>query len=82
MVEVEYENAFKKAFEKIKDELLKIKIKKQLAKIIENPNVGKPMQYSRKGSREVYVSPFRLSYSYYPTKDKIFISELYHKDKQ
>ena len=82
MVNVEYEVSFKKTFEKIRDELLKLKIKKQIAKIIENPEIGKPMRYSRKGSREVYISPFRLSYRYYSTEDKIFISDLYHKDKQ
>ena len=38
------------------------------------------MRYSRKGTREVYVPPFRLSYYY--ADDKIIFLDLYHKDEQ
>ena len=72
---------FKKAFEKL-DKSYKEKVEKQIRKIIENPLVGKPMRYNRKSTREVYVPPFRLSYSYFNIKDEIFIYELYHKKKQ
>jgi len=47
-----------------------------------NPELGKPMRYSRKGTREVYISPFRLSYFYLKEEDKLIILDLYHKDKQ
>ena len=40
------------------------------------------MQYSRKGTRELYIPPFRLSYEYKKDEDKIIILDLYHKDKQ
>jgi tetratricopeptide (TPR) repeat protein len=39
---------------------LKEKVKKQIKKILEFPEIGKPMRYVRKDSREVYISPFRL----------------------
>jgi len=80
MVRVEFSSRFKKRLSKIRDNNLKEKVKKQIERIIETPEIGKPMMYSRKGTREVYISPFRLSYSYFG--DKIIFLELYHKDEQ
>ena len=73
---------FDKALKHIKDKDLKIKIWKQIEKIIENPEIGKPMRNVRKGTREVYISPFRLSYSYIEEENKIMLLDLYHKDEQ
>lgn len=47
----------------IKDALLKEKIKKQVMKIIQRPDTGKPLKYSLKGERTVYIKPYRLIYS-------------------
>jgi mRNA-degrading endonuclease RelE of RelBE toxin-antitoxin system len=82
MVITEFHNNFKNIFYKIKDELIKTKIKKQIKKIIENPEVGKPMMYNRKGTRELYIKPFRLSYAYVKEENKIIFLDLYHKDEQ
>ena len=82
MVNVDYGNHFLKVFEKIKDAALKSRVKKQIEKIVDNPEVGKPMMHSRKGTREVYVSPYRLSYSYLRDEDKVLFLDLYHKDVQ
>ena len=80
MVEVIFDPYFKKKFKKIKDSSLKERIIKQIQKIKENPEIGKPMRYSRKGTREVYIPPFRLSYQ---VEDSIiYILDLYHKDEQ
>jgi len=62
MVDIAYDLLFEKKIKKIKDNLLKSKVKKQISKIIDFPEIGKPMRYARKGTREVYVTPFRLSY--------------------
>lgn len=78
----DYEPRFLKLFEKIKDPVLKIHIKKQIAKIINEPEIGKPMMYGRKGTRELYVGSFRLSYLYLKEKDKIIFLDIYHKDEQ
>ena len=72
---------FEKVFSKL-DNSIKEKIKKQIIKIIENHEIGKPMRYARKGTREVYVKPFRLSYAYIPEENKIIFLDLYHKDEQ
>ena len=44
------------------DNFMLQKLKKQILKIIENPNVGKPLKYKR-GERSLYIKPFRLIYS-------------------
>lgn len=82
MVTVCYDPIFERTVKKIKDALLKEKVKKQIIKIIENPEIRKPMRFGRKGTREVYIPPFRLSYSYIKEEDKIIILSLYHKDEQ
>jgi mRNA-degrading endonuclease RelE of RelBE toxin-antitoxin system len=57
---------------------LKIKSKK----ILENPEIGKPMRYIRKGTKELYIGSFRLSYAYLKDENKIIFLDLYHKDEQ
>ena len=72
-------------FKRIKNKLNEdyhIRLEKLIRKIIENPEIGKSMQYQRKGTRELYVGAFRLSYSYDKNLDTIFILDFYHKDEQ
>jgi mRNA-degrading endonuclease RelE of RelBE toxin-antitoxin system len=80
VVEVIFDSGFKKDFKKIKDNLVKEKIIKQVSKIRDNPELGKPMKYGRKGTRELYISPFRLSYMV--KGNTIYILALYHKNFQ
>ena len=80
MVKLIFDTEFKKAFIKIKDKNTKEKIIKQISKLKKNSEIGKPMMYGRKGTRELYISPYRLAYML--EDDKIYILSLYHKDKQ
>ena len=82
MVRVDFHKNFQEIFYKIKDELFRTKVQKQIKKIIENPEVGKPMMHTRKGTREVYIKPFRLSYAYLKNENAITFLDLYHKKKQ
>lgn len=82
MVEIRFAKRFTDIFSKIKDELMRIKIKKQIQKISINPEVGKPMMHNRKGTREVYIKPFRLSYLFNVNNNIIYILDLYHKKEQ
>ena len=82
MVIISFSPAFQNYFSKIKDKGTKEKIIKQIKKIRENPEIGKPMKYLRKGTREVYIKPYRLSYEYDPLNNKVILLDLYHKDKQ
>ena len=81
MVKYTYAPKFQKTFKKL-DNSLKIQIKKLVNKIIENPEIGKPMKYNRKGTREVYAGSFRLSYSYDKNVDELIFLTIYHKDEQ
>ncbi|MBI5149015.1 type II toxin-antitoxin system RelE/ParE family toxin [Candidatus Pacearchaeota archaeon] len=81
MVNVDYDSKFKKIYGKL-DKSVKDRVQKIILRIIEKPELGKPMKYARKGTREVYISPFRLSYAYIPSKEKIILLDLYHKDEQ
>ena len=58
------------------------KIQKQIRKIAKNPEVGKPMKNIRRGSRELYIKPFRLSYEYDVKENRVIILDLYHKKFQ
>ena len=80
MVIVVFDPIFKKNFKKIKGKSLKEKVIKQVSKIKDNPKIGKPMRFGRKGTRELYISPWRLSYKL--GEDTVYILALYHKDLQ
>ena len=82
MVNVTFTDEFKQIFLKIKDSSTKDQILKQIEKIKVNPEVGKPMRYGRKGTRELYSKPYRISYEYIKSQDHVYILDLYHKDKQ
>ncbi|MFH1803204.1 MAG: type II toxin-antitoxin system RelE/ParE family toxin [archaeon] len=82
MVEIRFDKKFVKIFSKIKDQGLRKRIMVQIKKISENPGIGKPMRNVRKGTRELYVKPFRISYAYHVPIDVALILDLYHKDKQ
>jgi len=80
VVSVIFDSLFKKEFRKIKNPIIKEKVIKQISKIKTYPEIGKPMKYSRKGTRELYIPPFRLSYTF--DGETVYILYLYHKDKQ
>ena len=82
MVIVAFSDNFTYIFSKIKDNSLKERIIKQIEKIKINPEVGKPMRNIRKGTRELHIQPFRLSYIYLPSEQKVVLLNFYHKDEQ
>ena len=82
MVNISYSKKFKNKISKIKDNQFREKVRKQIEKIRDNPGVGKPMRHNRKGTRELYIPPYRLSYCYFAQKNEVVILNLYHKDDQ
>ena len=80
MLIIEHKKDFLKKISKIKNPAFKSKVKKKVAKILDNPEIGKTMRYSRKGTRELYISPYRLAYAYIPSENKIIFLDIYHKD--
>ncbi len=81
-MKVSIDDNFRRAFSQVKDTLNRAKVQKQIVKLTRNPKAGKPMRYERKGTRELYIKPFRLSYVYVPSEDKIVLLDLYHKKQQ
>lgn len=61
----------------IKDGSLLGKMKKQIEKIINRPEVGKPLQYSMKGERTIYVKPYRIIYSF--DSQRVFLLRFTHR---
>ncbi|MCD6206798.1 MAG: type II toxin-antitoxin system RelE/ParE family toxin [Methanosarcinales archaeon] len=82
MLTVEHKPNFLKRVRKIKGNSIKERVKNQIKKILEDPEIGKPMKYARKGTRELYVGSFRLSYAYLKDESKIIFLDIYHKDEQ
>jgi len=82
MLNIQHSDSILKAISKIKNKSDKEKIKKQILKIIKNPEIGKPMRYARKGTRELHIGSYRLAYSYLKDENKILLLDFYHKDKQ
>lgn len=82
MVRVKFDDKFQSTINKIKDNSVKHSIQNKIEKIINDPEIGKPMRFVRKGTREVYVGSFRISYKYYKEEGIIEFLDFYHKDKQ
>lgn len=82
MLNIEYSDIILKTISKIKNKSEKEKIKKQILKIIKNPEIGKPLRYVRKGTRELHIGSYRLAYSYLKNENKIILLDFYHKDEQ
>jgi|TARA_Y100000310_G_scaffold89559_2_gene86658 mRNA-degrading endonuclease RelE of RelBE toxin-antitoxin system len=82
MLNISYKDNFLKKVKRIKDTSFKNQVKKHIKKIVENPEVGKPVKNVRKGTRELYLGSYRLPYSYLGEEKRIIILDLYHKDKQ
>lgn len=58
------------------------KVEKLIIKILNDPEIGKPMRYDRKKTRELYVPPFRLNYIFDKARDILIFLDVYHKNKQ
>jgi len=75
---IEESDNFVKTFNKL-DKIFQKRVAKLIQKLIENPATGKPMRYGRRGTREVYIKPFRLSYIYLQKERQITLIDIYHK---
>jgi len=82
VVRLEFTNFFEKKFKKIKDKTFKLQVIKQIEKLKTNPELGKPMKNVRKGTRELYVQPYRLAYTWNKDTVLILMLDIYHRDSQ
>ena len=77
--EVIWTQKFEDELKKVKDTAIKERTKKQIEKIIKNPEVGKPLRFKLKGERTVYIKPYRLIYSV--IGDKLYLLRFEHRKK-
>ena len=63
MVDIIYTDKFEKEVKKL-DSSIKSKVIKQIKKIIQKPDIGKPLRYDLKRERTIYVKPYRIIYSF------------------
>lgn len=76
-MEIIFSDEFRRDFKRIKDKTTRLRIIKQLRKLSENPETGKPLKYDWKNHRSVRVAPFRIIYRI--ERDKIIINCFDHR---
>ena len=76
-MEIIFSEEFKREFQKIKDKMTRLRIIKQLKKLSDMSEAGKPLKYELKNHRRVRVSPFRIIYRL--EEDKIIINCFDHR---
>ena len=77
-IRIEPTSEFVKSTKKL-DKVLKLKLRKQIEKIVTNPDTGKPLRHLR-GERTLYVKPFRIIYSYNKLEDILYLLKFEHRD--
>lgn len=58
-----YTQKFERDVRKVRDNSVRGQLEKQIRKISENPEFGKPLRYGLKGEWTIRVQPFRLIYA-------------------
>jgi mRNA-degrading endonuclease RelE of RelBE toxin-antitoxin system len=83
---ISFGNKFKKAFKRFKDKSFRDKIKNRARELIykhgKGERKGKHMRNIRKGTLEVKIDSYRLSFIYLEEEDELVFLDLYHKDDQ
>ncbi len=68
---------FKDDLKLFKDSSLLEKMRKQIQKIMENPEFGKPLRYGFKRERTIYVKPYRIIYAF--DEQNIYLLRFEHR---
>lgn len=79
MVKITFTGGFEKEVRKVKDNSLRDRIKNHIAKLLEDPLSGKPLRYSLKGERTVYIAPYRIIYAL--KQEEIVLLRFRHRDE-
>lgn len=72
-----YTEKFERDVKKARDGSLKEKLEKQIRKIVEDPEFGKPLRYGLKGEWTIRVKPYRLIYAV--QGDKLILLRFEHR---
>ncbi|MDA4125976.1 MAG: type II toxin-antitoxin system RelE/ParE family toxin [Thaumarchaeota archaeon] len=80
MVEIKalvYTQKFERDVRKTQDNSVKDRLRKQIEKIAENPEFGKPLRYGLKGEWTVRIPPYRLIYAVHG--DRLILLRFEHR---
>ncbi len=61
-MEILFSEEFRKEFKRIKDKTTRLRIVKQIKKIGQGPETGKPLSHNLKNHRRLRIDPFRIIY--------------------
>jgi len=61
--EVVWTVRFERELRKLRDKAIKDRVKKQIEKVLDSPEIGKPLRFALKHERSIYVPPYRLIYA-------------------
>ncbi|MDG6913298.1 MAG: type II toxin-antitoxin system RelE/ParE family toxin [Nitrososphaerota archaeon] len=61
--EIVYTQKFERDVRKLRDGLVKERLSKQIRKIAEDPEIGKPLRYGLKDEWTARIAPYRLIYA-------------------
>jgi len=76
-MQIIFSKEFKREYKKIKEKNLRLKIIKQIKKLSEQPESGKPLKHNLKNHRSLRIPPFRIIYRL--EKNKIIINCFDHR---
>jgi len=54
---------FETELKKLRDRAVRERVKKQIEKVLENPEAGKPLRFELRGERSLRIPPYRLIYA-------------------
>ena len=80
MVEIKascYTQKFERDVRKLRDGLMKERLGKQIRRIVEDPEAGKPLRYGLKGEGTVRIPPYRLIYAVHG--DRLILLRFEHR---
>jgi len=63
ITEVIWTKKFEREVRKLRDKTIKEHVKRQIEKILDNPESGKPLRFALKGERSIHIAPYRLIYA-------------------
>lgn len=75
--EIVYTQKFERDVRKIRDILVKDRLRKQIEKIADDPESGKPLRYGLKGERAIRIPPYRLVYAV--QQDRLILLRFEHR---
>ncbi len=80
MVEIKaivYTQKFERDVRKIRDNSVKVRLRKQIEKIPVDPQLGKPLRYGLKGEWTIRIKPYRLIYTV--QEDRLILLRFEHR---